>query len=144
MTCIQLSSLFALLVACEGTPSDSADSDVEVELSGASTDWSLGMADTLAADNGWFGETCVEGAERWEWADDRGVDICHSLGSGGAVIESVYPDVEAVADGQTLFDPSFDEALTYLLRSPSTGQCATWGEMPAYYDHLGCRVLELP
>lgn len=112
-----------------------------VEISnGAARSYELGLSETGAGSGGWYGETCIPGSEP-SGRDDYGYDVCHSLGAGGGVIESVYPDVELVDDGSTLFHQGLAGNLTYFVADPSGADCWVWGDDPGYYAAFGCQLL---
>jgi hypothetical protein len=112
-----------------------------VELTGGTAgSYELGLSETGAGSGGWYGETCVPGAEPGG-VDDYGYDVCHSLGAAGGSIESVYPEVGLVDDGATLFHQGLAGNLTYFLADPASADCWVWGDDPGYYTAFGCERL---
>ncbi len=108
---------------------------VALVLDGPAVNWQLGIAETDAGEQGWTGESC--GGETMFDAD-----VCHSIGPDGGRVASVYPDVDRVADGFTLFNASFAPALTYILHAEEpiryAFECIVWGHDPGYYGEFGC------
>ena len=82
------------------------DCTLDVEITGGSGSYNLGMAQTGDGDAGWYGEDCsTEGA-------------CHPL-SSSLSLASVHPDcggdgIDAIVEGSiTLFKASHDSRITY-------------------------------
>lgn len=124
-------------VADTDTDTDTdADTDPEVAISGS---WSgdgqtytltitngtgaynLGMAETGAGANGWYGEDCT------------GENACHPAGTTGVTLTHVANIPEVVAGSTTLLDGSLDANITYGVID-STGACWAWGNDPGYYS----------
>jgi hypothetical protein len=115
-------------------------SGLTVSISGGSGSYELGMAETGAGSSGWYGESCIPGDEPRGY-DDYGFDVCHSLGSTGGFITSVYPDITDVGTNQTLFDEIHEPDLTYFLGEVGTADCWVFGEDVAYYRDFNCTEL---
>ena len=115
---------------------------LEVVIEGSASSWELGMAETGAGADGWFGESCVPGEEPWGY-NDYGYDFCHPLGASGGSIESVYPDLASVGDEATLFNAAIGDSgdLTYILLDVSGSSCWVWGNEASYYADFGCDPL---
>ncbi|MBM4366906.1 MAG: putative metal-binding motif-containing protein [Deltaproteobacteria bacterium] len=109
---------------------------VTVSITDGSGDYDFGMAETGAGDLGWFGESCFIGSQPWGY-DDYGWDVCHTLGATGGFVESVYPDIDEVRDGYTLFPEDLEPKITYFL-GDEFGQCWAWGDDASYYSSAGC------
>ena len=113
---------------------------VDVTITGTASSYEFGMAETGAGDLGWFGETCIWGSEPWGY-DDYGVDVCHSLGSSGGFIVSVYPDLGDVETNATLFPQSLSNNITYFIGDNASTDCWVFGDDPGYYSEFGCDTL---
>jgi len=117
-------------------------SGVTLTLSG-STSWEFGLSETGAGSVGWFGESCIPGSEPWGY-NDYGYDVCHTLPAGGGIVASVYPEIDKVEDGSTLFSQDFelDGVITYVLFD-AAADCWVWGHDTSYYDGYGCTEISL-
>ncbi len=109
-----------------------SDEGVELDLDNAtSDDFYFGMAETGAAEDGWYGEDCVEETESY------GYNRCHAARKGGGFWETASLDDFANddADRRTLFTDTLAAAgaITYVLMATDSPECWTWGDDPAYY-----------
>ena len=115
---------------------------VDLAITGSAGGWELGMSETGAGSVGWFGESCIPGAEPWGY-DDYGWDVCHTLPVTGGFIPSVYPDIGSVDDGHTLFNADIGNRgdITYVLFDTASAACWVFGDDPTYYDDFGCTAI---
>jgi hypothetical protein len=122
-------------VADTDTDTDTdADTDTELAISGSwsgdgktytlvitngSGNYNLGMAETGAGADGWYGEDCIEGA-------------CHPATSTGLTLTHVATIPEVVPGSTTLLSGELDANITYGVID-STGACWAWGNDVSYY-----------
>jgi len=134
---------------CDGDVDEGAPAEVDatvtwsadgatITITGGTAAFEFGMAETGVGDVGWFGESCIPGAEPWGY-DDYGYDLCHTLGRSGGTLTSVWAlgDLEA---GNTLFNVTIAEAgtITYALLDTASDACWVWGDDVQYYAAFGC------
>jgi hypothetical protein len=105
----------------------------------------LGIAETGATGNGWFGEDCFNGT--------AGYLYCHGFSGHSGTLgtlsfggEPGNPD-DVIEGVTTLFSEDFaffgdgSDRLTYMV-SFEDDTCMTFGEDPGYYDAFDCTVLQ--
>jgi hypothetical protein len=117
-------------------------SAVRVEVSDGA-DWQLGMAETGGSCGDavacWTGEDCHLG-----FTTSEGVSVgpyCHAVEDGVASL-SYGGDWLDLKPGTTVFQPSFESTVTYVLVPASAdGACLTFGHDVRYFQSLGCTEL---
>jgi hypothetical protein len=95
----------------------------------------LGMAETRAGVDGWYGEDCLTG-------------VCHAFTPPQMTLATVATEGEVVAGQTTLFTQALaydadGDRLTYMIAldgGPHDGLCVVFGDDTAYYGGLGCEV----
>ena len=104
-----------------------SDCSLSVEITGGSGSYNLGMAETAAGDQGWYGEDCsTEGA-------------CHPIDTS-LVLDSVHPDcggdgISAVVEGSTtLFKSSLDPRTTYAIFDADYALQSCAGDDCSYFE----------
>lgn len=106
-----------------------------LSIENGSGDYFLGLAETGAGGDGWYGEDCGEG------------NACHPAGASGVTLTSVHPDCDGggiddiVAGSTTLFYQDLEAGLTYVVVDAATGECWAWGQDVNYYAAAGCTAI---
>jgi hypothetical protein len=113
---------------------------LEVVLDGLrGTGFDLGIAETAAAGNGWFGEDCFNGT--------AGFHFCHGFSGSSASLasllddertpENVVPGATTLFDADLAFNGDGTDRLTYMI-TLDDGSCETWGDDVEYYASFAC------
>lgn len=115
---------------------------IRVEVSDGE-DWQLGMAETGGSCGDevscWTGEDCHLGFTTSE--GERVGPYCHAVEDGGASL-TYGGDWLDLKPGTTVFQPSFERTVTYVLMPVSADDtCLTFGHDVRYFQSLGCTTL---
>ena len=103
------------------------DCNIEIEIIGGEGGYYLGMAQTGAGDNGWYGEDCTEAG------------ICHPIDTK-LILESVHQScggegVDAISAGsKTLFTSFFDYEISYAIFDAEYNLILCTGDDCRYYQ----------
>lgn len=114
-----------------------SSSGLEITISGSASRYEIGMAETGAGSDGWFGESCIPGQEPWGY-DDYDYDVCHTLSATGGFLDHVS-SLSRVGDGSTLFNQGLADDITYFIADTSSTDCWMSGHAPSYYDDFNCQ-----
>jgi hypothetical protein len=109
------------------------DSLVVTLVNPTATFYGFGMAETAAADLGWYGEDC---------AGALSTGACHPMTEAGLTLETTTSVGLVLPGFTTLFDAASDPDLTYYVEArdgPDAGACWAWGQDPSYFP--GCDAI---
>ena len=122
--------------ALGGTWTDDCTYNLIIENPAAGSLFGLGMAETGAGTNGWYGE------------DGMTADTTHPVGATGVTLASVHADcggggIDDIKFGEsTLFTMAFDPNITYFVGEVDAGgaplSCFAWGNDVSYSYYEGC------
>ena len=107
------------------------DCNLEIEITGGEGEYYLGMAQTGAGDNGWYGENCKE--------TEIETGICHPIDTTHR-LESVHQTcggegVDSISEGtKTLFTSSFDYDISYAIFDSEYNLVGCKGDDCRYYE----------
>ena len=98
----------------------------------------FGLAETGLADDGWYGEDCIDGVR-----NDH--DICHEVPANGELTLVKSPIGEIETEGKTLVGAALAPGLTYVLirDTEDNAGCWTWGHNTTFYKDapLSCNEI---